>query len=189
MIQAIIFDCFGVLYRDNISMLYDTVPTDKRQALKDIIHATDHGFIDRDEYYAAIAELGGITPDQVREIERRQHSRDDDMVAYSQTFKPAYRVGLLSNIDVGTMERLFPEPERSQLFDVFVMSGELGVTKPSVRIFAIAAERLGLAPDECVMIDDIPDNIEGARLAGMHGIVFASRQQLMHDIEALLGVA
>ncbi len=189
MIQAIIFDCFGVLYRDNISMLYDTVPTDKRQALKDIIHATDHGFIDRDEYYAAIAELGGITSDQVREIERRQHSRDDDMVAYSQTFKPAYRVGLLSNIDVGTMERLFPEPERSQLFDVFVMSGELGVTKPSVRIFEIAAERLGLAPDECVMIDDIPDNIEGARLAGMYGIVFASRQQLMRDIEALLGAA
>lgn len=189
MIKAIIFDCFGVLYRDNISMLYDAVPADKHQALKDIIHATDHGFIDRDEYYAAIADLGGITIDEVRAIEGRQHSRDDDMIAYSQTFKPAYRVGLLSNIDVDTMGRLFPEPERSQLFDVFVMSGELGVTKPDARIFEIAAERLGLAPDECVMIDDIPDNIDGARLAGMYGTVFTSRQQLMRDIEALLGAA
>lgn len=186
MIKAIIFDCFGVLYRDNISMLYDAVPPDKHRELKDIIHATDHGFLDRSEYYETIAELGGKTPEDIKAIEQRQHSRDDAMVAYTQTFKPQYKVALLSNIDVGTMERLFPESERNHLFDAFIMSGEVGVTKPSRHIFEIGAERLGVRPEECIMIDDIPSNVEGAELAGMTGVLFTSHRQLQVDLARLL---
>lgn len=187
MIQALIFDCFGVLYRDNLSMLYDAVPERHHQALKDIIHATDNGFLSREEYYANIADLATTSIDQVRGIERQQHSRDDAMIAYSQTFKPDYKVGLLSNIDGDTIDRLFPEPERSQLFDAVVASGEVGTVKPSIQIFEIAATRLGLEPESCVMIDDLSANIAGAELAGMQGIVFTSQQKLQLDIARLLG--
>ena len=187
MIRAIIFDCFGVLYRDNVSMLYDVVPPQLVGELKDIIHATDHGFLSREDYYQKIAELAGKTPADIRALEQRQHQRDEAMLAFSQTFKPHYKVAMLSNIDAGTMAKLFPEPERSQLFDAFVISGEVGVTKPTPEIFEIVAQRLGVLPAECVMIDDLPSNIEGAQLAGMQGLVFSSRRQLELDMARLLG--
>lgn len=184
MIKAIIFDCFGVLYRDNISMLHDVVPAENRQELQDIIHATDYGFMSREEYYAKTAELAGKTPSDMREIEKRQHSRDERMIAYSQTFRLKYKVGLLSNIDSDTIRRLFPNFE--ELFDVFVVSGDVGVTKPSTEIFEIAAARLGLLPEECVMIDDLPNNVEGAKMAGMQALLFTTQYELERELPKFL---
>jgi putative hydrolase of the HAD superfamily len=174
MIKAILFDCFGVLYRDNLSMLYDTVAPDLYDEMQDIIHATDHGFLTREEYYSKIAELSGKTPEAIREIESRQHERDPEMIAFTQTFKPAYKIGMVSN------------PEREQLFDVFVVSGEVGITKPQPEIYELTAARLGVEPEECVMIDDLPNNVAGAQLAGMKGLVFSSRRQLEKDLKVLL---
>ena len=186
MIRAVIFDCFGVLYRDNLSLLYDAVPTDKHQALQDIIHATDHGYLTRDEYYSQVSELAGKTPEDIKAIELRQHSRDEDMIQFTQTLKPEYKIGLLSNIDHDTMQRMFPEPMRSQLFDTFVISGDEGITKPAAEIFHIAAEKLGLRPEECVMIDDLEKNVTGAQMAGMQAIQFTSRTQLEKELSRLL---
>lgn len=184
MIRGIIFDCFGVLYRDNLSMLYDAVPPENHQALKDIIHATDYGYLDRQEYYSSVAELANKTPEDIRAIELRQHVRDDDMVAYCQSFKPKYKVGLLSNVDSGSIRQLFPNHD--ELFDAFVVSGDIGVAKPTPEIFEHAAAKMGLRPEECVMIDDIQRNVEGAQMTGMYGIVFTSRQQLEKDLAQLL---
>ena len=186
MIRAVIFDCFGVLYRDNLSLLYDAVPTEKYQALQDIIHATDHGFLTRDEYYSQVSELAGNTPEDIKAIEHRQHSRDEDMIQFTQTLKPEYKIGLLSNIDHDTMERMFPEPMRSELFDMFVISGDIRITKPAAEIFHITAEKLGLRPEECVMIDDLEKNVTGAQMAGMQAIQFISRGQLEMELTKLL---
>lgn len=185
MIKAIIFDCFGVLYRDNISMLYDEVPNNQRQALQDIIHATDYGFLSRGEYYARIAEIAGKTPEEIRAVDDRQHTRDERMIAYSQEFRPAYKVALLSNIDSETIRRLFPNFE--QLFDAFVVSGDVGMTKPSVELFEFTAAKLGLPPEGCLMIDDLPKNVEGAKLAGMKAVLFTSQRQLEEDLLVVLG--
>ncbi len=186
MIRALIFDCFGVLYRDNLSMLYDAVPQQSHKDLQDIVRATDHGFLSREEYYENIAELAGKTIADIQAIEQRQHQRDESMIAFTQTFKPEYKIGLLSNIDVGTIDRLFPEPQRSELFDAFVVSGEVGITKPTLAIFEITAAQLGLAPEECVMIDDLPRNVDSARQVGMHGVLFTTQRNLTQELARLL---
>ena len=186
MIRAILFDCFGVLYRDNISMLYDAVPEESHTAVKDLIHATDYGMLTREEYYQGIAELAGKTSEEIREIESRQHARDEVMVAFSQQFRPQYKVGLLSNIDGDTIRRLFPD--RAQLFDEFIISGDIMVAKPSVEIFEYAAQKLDLPPEECLMIDDMVNNVEGASRAGMQSLLFTTRRQLEADLARLLKV-
>lgn len=184
MIKALIFDCFGVLYRDNISLLYDAVPIEKHQALQDIIRASDYGYLTREEYYQGVAELAGKNAADIREIEKRQHVRDEQMIAYSQTFRSKYQVGLLSNIDSATIRRYLPDIE--QLFDGFIISGDVGVTKPSQEIFELMAMKLGLRPEECLMIDDLPKNIEGAESAGMRAVLFTSRHQLEQDLAVIL---
>ncbi len=56
-------------------------------------------------------------------------------------------------------------------FDDLVISGEVGLRKPDPAIYRLAAERLGIAPEECVFIDDLERNVEVARDLGMIGIV------------------
>jgi len=184
MIRALIFDCFGVLYRDNIDMLFDLVPLDKQQAIHDIIHACDHGFISRSEYFDAIAELSGKTSDEIRELDRKQHSRNEQLVAYARELKANYKIGLLSNIGNETMDRLFPVEERTALFDAFVLSSQVGISKPSREIFELTARELGVAPEECIMIDDLMKNVDGAQVAGMKAILFTSNRQFQLDLQA-----
>lgn len=186
MIKAVIFDCFGVLYRDNLSILYDAVPEDKWLQLKDIIHAADHGFLDRDEYQEAIAELADIPIGDVKNIERQQHERDESMLEYVRVIRKKYKTGLLSNIDTQTVYKLFSDIERADLFDNIVISAEVGITKPSVEIYELAASHLGVVPEECVVIDDIERNVVGAELAGMRGVLFTSRVQLERDMRQII---
>lgn len=58
----------------------------------------------------------------------------------------------------------------TELADVIVISGEVGVRKPSRAIYELACERLRVAPAECVMIDDLEHNLKGAERLGIVGL-------------------
>lgn len=56
------------------------------------------------------------------------------------------------------------------LVDHVVLSGDVGVRKPSRRMYSMAAEVAGVDPARCVFVDDLPQNITGAERVGMTGI-------------------
>jgi putative hydrolase of the HAD superfamily len=74
------------------------------------------------------------------------------------------RTALLSNSwgNDDYPRHLFPE-----LFDVVVISAEVGMRKPEERIFRHTAALLGLQPQECVFIDDIEANVAAAEAIGL----------------------
>ena len=47
--------------------------------------------------------------------------------------------------------------------------------------------KYGLEPEECVFIDDRPENVEGAKLVGMSGIRFETFEQANGELQRLLG--
>jgi epoxide hydrolase-like predicted phosphatase len=96
------------------------------------------------------------------------------------------RTGLVSNSwGKGRYERdRFPE-----LFDGVVISGEEGIRKPDPRIYALGAERIGLAPDQVVFVDDLRGNLKPARELGMATVHHVSATQTVAELEELLGVA
>ena len=65
----------------------------------------------------------------------------------------------------------------------YVVSAYERLVKPQPEIYRLLLDRYGLKADECVFIDDYPVNIDGARAAGMNGIVFrdpeSARQTLI----------
>ena len=75
-----------------------------------------------------------------------------------------------------------------ELFDHVVVSGEVGVRKPSRRIFRMAAERAGVAPELCVMVDDLEQNLVGARRAGMQTILHRDPASTLAELESVFGV-
>jgi len=76
------------------------------------------------------------------------------------------RTALLSNSwgNGGYARHLFAD-----LFDVVVISAEVGMRKPEERIFRHTAALLGLEPHECVFIDDVLANVAAAEAIGLVG--------------------
>jgi len=110
---------------------------------------------------------------------------DDAMVGAVKRARAAgVRTGLLSNsMGAGRYDRsAFPE-----LFDGVVISGEVGMHKPQPEIFELACERIGLTPADCVFVDDLRENCEGAEAIGMTAILHRGADTTLPELERLLG--
>jgi FMN phosphatase YigB (HAD superfamily) len=71
-------------------------------------------------------------------------------------------------------EGLRMHPELAQVMGVIVVSGHEQVLKPDAAIFATLCARAGVAPADCVFIDDSARNVAGAQAAGMDAIHFTT---------------
>jgi putative hydrolase of the HAD superfamily len=67
-------------------------------------------------------------------------------------------------------------------FDPCVMSCRVGFRKPQREVYLKAAEMAGLKLQECLLVDDLVGNIEGARRAGMPGIAFSDAAGLRREL-------
>lgn len=74
----------------------------------------------------------------------------------------------------------------ADLFDHVVDSWEVGMRKPEARIYELAAHRLGVAPQECLFLHDMPENIDGARSVGMHTILVDETDSAIAEVKTLL---
>ena len=92
---------------------------------------------------------------------------------------------LLSNSwgNGGYARHLFPD-----LFDVVVISAEVGMRKPEERIFRHTAALLGLEPEECVFIDDVPANVAAAEAVGLVGLHHSEPAATAAWLAELLGL-
>jgi putative hydrolase of the HAD superfamily len=70
-------------------------------------------------------------------------------------------------------------------FDGLVLSYEIGHIKPSAPFYHACAEAARTPPEACVFIDDLPENVEGARAAGLSGLVYRDYPGLLADLGAL----
>jgi len=71
------------------------------------------------------------------------------------------------------------------MFDVVVISGEVGMRKPERDIFDLALDRIGLPAGECVFIDDMAHNVAAATRVGLVGIVHRTFGETADELEAL----
>ena len=79
-----------------------------------------------------------------------------------------------------------PKLPIDEVFDVVVDSAFVGTRKPEPEIYAITLERLGLPAEACAFLDDLEVNVEAARAAGMHGIVYRDNARALAELAALL---
>ena len=69
-----------------------------------------------------------------------------------------------------------------QMIDRYVVSGAEGYVKPDPRLFQVLLDRFGLKAEECIFIDDNPDNVAAARRMGFHGILFTGADSLRKEL-------
>ena len=98
-----------------------------------------------------------------------------------------YRVGMITNnVREGSAAWRAKIPV-DELFEVVIDSSEVGMRKPNPAIYHLALERLGITdPSTVVFIDDAPGNVDGARSAGLHSILFEDTDTALAELDALL---
>ncbi|MBZ8119914.1 HAD family phosphatase [Roseovarius sp. LXJ103] len=74
-------------------------------------------------------------------------------------------------------------PELGTVFGTTVVSGQLGILKPSTEIYKTLCERAQVRPDQCVFVDDGLHNCLGARAVGMDAIHFTGARDLRGNLE------
>lgn len=186
MIKALIFDCFGVLYWDDLNRMYDLVGVDNRQDFNDLMHACDHGYITSQDFLEQVAALAGKTTDEVAATIRDKQSPNETLMERVKELKASYKIGLLSNMGYDTLDEVFSESQRKDMFDDVLISSDVGLIKPSSDLYELALERLGVAPDEVIFIDDRLPNVEGAAQLGMKTILFTTNKHFEQELERIL---
>jgi putative hydrolase of the HAD superfamily len=154
---------------------------------RELVRGLETEALTEDEFGERFGELLELD-DRTRLIERMFGgvSADERMLAAVRTVRAAgFRTGLISNSMGGASydRSLFP-----QLFDGVVISGEVGMHKPQPEIFLLGAERAGVAPADCVFVDDLRENCEGAQAVGMTAVLHRGADTTLPELERLLGV-
>ncbi len=145
-----------------------------------IMRDYETGLITSDEFFSRIRSSCGLSI-----------SREEFIRAYTQIFapipstyalikelRPNYRLGLLSNTNEWHFEYGIKPTEVFPLFDTVTLSCEVKAMKPDRRIYIDAISKLGVAPAECVYIDDLEENVVAAREFGMQALLFRSGDEL-----------
>ena len=101
-----------------------------------------------------------------------------------ETLSKKYKLLILSDTNEMHFDFIRENYPIMNYFDDFVVSHKVNVAKPSAEIFQKAVEISGCLPQECLFIDDLAANVEGARKIGMDAVRFVSPEQLVEDLKA-----
>jgi epoxide hydrolase-like predicted phosphatase len=190
-IRAVIFDFGGVMadfyrpdrFRD-VEARLGLSPGD----LPDILWSSpdwrlaEVGAIGDKEYWHRIAlRLGLPTPEALHDLQQELFGdvqADARMVDLVRRLRGRYRLGLLSNASDSAPQLLHQRFGLDGLFDVEVISALVSLAKPDPAIYRLALERLGVAPEAAVFVDDYQPNVAAAAALGIHGIHFAGYEAL-----------
>jgi epoxide hydrolase-like predicted phosphatase len=197
-IKAIIWDMGGVLLRTE-----DYVPRQRlaeglgksRGDLEELVFWGESG---------SRAQLGKITIDQhwdnlrvelnlthegldlFKEEFWRGDLVDEELIDYIRSLRKHYTTGLLSNAFSNLRQVIDEIWMFTDAFDEMIISAEVGLVKPDERIYRLALERLGVAPEQAVFIDDFNNNVQAANLLNMPAIHFKNSKQVRQELEHIL---
>jgi putative hydrolase of the HAD superfamily len=101
---------------------------------------------------------------------------------FLQALKKRYRLMLLSNTNEIHFDFVIQHYPILKVIEERLLSYQAGCMKPEARIFELAIDKAGVAPESIFFIDDRPENIEAAKRAGIQALMFQSESQLKREM-------
>ena len=130
---------------------------------------------------AVIFDCFGVVLDIMR------GTKIEQTLALVKELKGQYKLGVVTNAPSRySLDQRFNPGELDELFEMVIVSGEVGWDKPAPEIYTMAAERIGVLPEECLFIDDIPSFTEAAAAIGMQTFTYVNVPESIEAIKAIL---
>lgn len=153
--------------------------------IDELIGSANLGLITPNEMRRKALEKNGITEDAWEKAITSTQYPSEDLLAYAASLKKQYKIAVLSNANIGTLQRKFT-PEQLAIFDAVIVSAEVHVMKPDPAIYCLTAEKLSVKPEECIFIDDSPAFCQAAESVGMQAICYKNFDKFKVDLGATL---
>ncbi len=201
MIDTIVFDIGGVLahfsWEGSIKSLYGDTELFRR------VYAATAGNIDKwfqmDRGTITLEQAVDIFVASDPEIEQEiRHAVDiflGDITTYDYSEQwvlglkhKGYKVYILSNYGEGSFKKCLPRFPFMNHVDGAVISYQTKMLKPEQGIYKFICDKYDINPQNAVFLDDLEENVEGARKFGLHGIVFRGYKDALQKLEEM-GVA
>lgn len=166
-------------------------PEEQLEAEINPIHALERGEMTVPDFEARLAaeirRLDG-EPVQTAGLLGRMFSTFETAHAMNALVTRAKRHGIRTALLSNSWGNRYPRDGWDDMFDVVVISGEVGLRKPEPEIFDLACRRLEVGPGACVFVDDLEINVAAAGELGMTGVLHRSYEQTAARLEELFGV-
>ena len=199
-IKNVVFDLGGVMVKYDPKAFIDDMGYDKEtsEALCEAIfkdrvwHDMDMGIFMK--YTDALPEFIQRHPKLENEIKAffnplwmnvYELKEDSEKELYDWVYDKGLKIYVLSNYSADGFTYIKNKYPFFKKASGYVVSAFEKCMKPDPKIYQILLDRFNLVPEECVFIDDMPENIEAARKQGMNGIVFTGVEDAKNELRKL----
>jgi putative hydrolase of the HAD superfamily len=153
-------------------------------------HDYDLGFLNGASYWQSISDDAGLALSGAQ-IERliendvlMWSTLNEQMLAWVYAVQDAgFKIGILSNMGEELLSYMRQEFGWLGRFDHHTWSCELNIAKPDPAIYLHTCDKLGVAPEEALFLDDKPENIRAAESVGLAAIQFSTVDALRDELE------
>lgn len=139
---------------------YDGLPTSKKLEMLSMEKGLPrklHGFINELKQNYTIDRIHTLcTPQFFHEY------------ALSHLVSEGYKIAVASNSVRNTVELMMGKSNLSPYLDFFLSNQDVTKGKPDPEIYHVAISKLGLLPEECMIVEDNPNGIQAAKASGAH---------------------
>lgn len=146
----------------------------------------DRGVLEIEDIIRKFVKNDSTVEKEIRMICENVHDmlgRKDYAIPWIQDLKKkGYGVYYLSNFSRKAEVECAHTLDFLPYMDGGILSYQEKVIKPEPEIYQILIDRYQLIPDQCVFMDDKPENCEGAKRAGMHTIVFTTKEEAEKEL-------
>lgn len=197
-IQALVFDCGGVVLRDRDGAHYARwearLGLQPGQLQERLWHGplwsqAELGQLSEAQFWAAAGQELGLSQEETEQLARdlwASWAVDPDVLALIDRARARFRIAMLSNATDALEHELSQVHGIADRFDPIINSARCGIAKPAPEIYQLLLSRLELEPGEVVFIDDRAENVTAAAALGMHVIWFVHPQELERQLAPYL---
>ncbi|MFX0075898.1 MAG: HAD family hydrolase [Candidatus Hermodarchaeota archaeon] len=198
-IKCIIIDLGDVLIELDFSRFFNEVitpsPFNKPQApiMLEFFRQSDtyhQGKITDEEFYSQACEILGVCSLDQKEFYSAFNSIINnlnlDMVELIKKIKSSNKITLICMSNINSSHWKYLKKQKWdiwELFDEFILSHEIHLTKPDPKMYELALKKADCKPEEALFIDDGMNNVRSAQEMGINAIRFVGLENLIEELK------
>lgn len=202
MIKAILFDLDNTLidrqkaFKSMLIRVFHTYYEDEEyinKLVEDEMLFDNNGKIERKESFTLLINKYNIkefTAEELASNWSKESGSDvylfDDVLDTLKQLKKKYKLAIVTNGDYESQKRKLDNINLYDLLDYCLISSEINIRKPDVRIFEYACNKMNLKVDECVYVgDSYSRDIVGSLNAGLTPIYVSRKGEIHEDVKTI----